>query len=59
MPAKDSEDQVQYMGYMRRADRNRFRAWCVLHGLEMRDVGTQWIVDRLAQEEKKDREQEK
>lgn len=47
------DDEVRYTGLMSRADRARFKYFCDRLGKDMERVGPQWILERLAQEERK------
>jgi len=47
------EKPVRYTALMRPEDRHRFRVFCVRIGADMEKIGAQWIMDRLAAEEKK------
>lgn len=44
---------VRYTALMQPEDRHRFRVFCVRIGADMEKIGAQWILDRLAAEEKK------
>lgn len=56
-PEKEKEPEaaelVRYTALMRPEDRHRFRVFCVRIGANMERIGAQWILDRLAAEEKK------
>jgi hypothetical protein len=47
------DDEVRFTAVMRREDRARLKFFCERIGAEMEKVGAQWILDRLAAEEKK------
>lgn len=47
------DDEVRYVGKMRRSDRARFKYFCDRLGMDAEDVGPRWILERLAQEERK------
>lgn len=47
------DDEVRYTGLMRREDRARLKFFCERIGADMERLGVQWILDRLAAEEKK------
>jgi hypothetical protein len=51
--ARPDEDLVRYTALMRREDRHRLRVYCVRVGEDMERLGAAWIMERLAQEERK------
>lgn len=46
-------DEVRFVAMMTREQRARFRIFCLRIGADMEKIGAQWILDRLAAEEKK------
>jgi len=56
MPKKEEkrdEDKVRLVARMRREDRNRLRAYAAIADEDMEVIVVRWLMDRLAQEEKK------
>jgi hypothetical protein len=47
------DEPVRFVAMMSREDRHRLRIFCVRIGADMEKIGAQWILDRLAAEEKK------
>lgn len=58
MPRKSSQpsnpsDEVRCVVNMSREQRQRFKAFCARVGRDIEDVGKDWIMERLLQEERK------
>jgi hypothetical protein len=47
------DDEVRYTALMTREDRARLRFFCERSGKDMERIGAQWILERLAQEERR------
>lgn len=47
------EDEVRFLAIMTRDERARLKSFCARIGANMERLGAQWIVERLAQEERK------
>lgn len=43
----DPNEEVRFVGKMKRSDRARFRYFCDKLGRDMEDVGVEWILERL------------
>ena len=46
-------DEVRFTAIMTREQRARFKFFCERNGLEMERLGTEWILARLTEEERK------
>ena len=51
--SKSPTDVVRFVGLMKREDRARFRYFCDRAGQDMEQVAAAWVLDRLAEEERK------
>ena len=52
-PERGPDDVVRMNVNMRRGDRARFRYFCESHGTDMETLAAAWVLDRLADEERK------